>query len=318
MNLYNYDENTKEYLYTSVAEADPEETKIQGKFIPLIPANCTEIPIPTYNSDNQIPIFENDNWVTKPDYRKNYYKVNNNLNVEDIITIGEQEGYYIVDKATGEDIKQNSDWYKISSNNIVKKSSSEYEAEQAQKERERLNLLSMTRGDVFEALILAKGLGKGQIRAMIEQAELDTVTKALYLNRFDEALEFYRGYPIFDMLGQALGITSEMLDKFFDTRDYHYLTTCKLTINAMPTEATVTGAGSYPYGTLVDYKVELEGYKPYIGSIELLKDNELNIVLEKIEKVVDENTTDYNESDIQNELDTTVSKSDEINTDILE
>ena len=45
-------------------------------------------------------------------------------------------------------------------------------------ERERLNNLSMTRGDVFEALILAKGLGKAQIRSMIEQAELDTVTKA--------------------------------------------------------------------------------------------------------------------------------------------
>ena len=161
--------------------------------------------------------------------------------------------------------------------------------EKAKAERERLNMLSMTRGDVFEALILAKGLGKAQIRAMIEQAELDTMTKALYLNRFDEALEFYRGYPIFDMLGQALGITGEMLDKFFDTRDYHYLTTCKLTINAMPTEATVTGAGSYPYGTLVDYKVELEGYKPYIGSIELLEDTELNIELEKIKEVVDEN-----------------------------
>ena len=179
------------------------------------------------------------------------------------------------------------------------------EEEQAQKERERLNMLSMTRGDVFEALILAKGLTKPQIRAMIEQAELDTVTKALYLNRFDEALEFYRGYPIFDMLGQALGITGEMLDKFFETRDYHYLTTCKLTINAMPTEATITGAGSYPYGTLVDYKVELEGYKPYIGSIELLKDTELNIELEKIEEVVDENTTDTEQStDVSNEVET--------------
>lgn len=97
--------------------------------------------------------------------------------------------------------------------------------EKVKVERERLNNLSMTRGDVFEALIIAKGLSKAQIRAMIEQAELDTVTKALYLNRFDEALEFYRGYPIFDMLGQALGITGEMLDKFFETKDYHELIT---------------------------------------------------------------------------------------------
>ena len=177
----------------------------------------------------------------------------------------------------------------------------EMEAEQAQKERKRLNLLSMTRGDVFEALILAKGLGKAQIRSMIEQAELDTITKALYLNRFDEALEFYRGYPIFDMLGQVLGISGKMLDKFFETKDYHYLTTCKLIINATPTEATITGNGSYPYGTLVDYKVELEGYKPYIGSVELLEDTELNIELEKIEEVVDENTTDTT-TDIQNEV----------------
>lgn len=99
------------------------------------------------------------------------------------------------------------------------------EEELQQQERERINNLSMTRGDVFEALILAKGLSKAQIRAMIEKAELDTVTKALYLNRFDEALEFYRGYPIFDMLGQALGITGEMLDKFFETKDYHELIT---------------------------------------------------------------------------------------------
>lgn len=98
-----------------------------------------------------------------------------------------------------------------------------YEEEQKQKERERLDNLSMTRGDVFEALILAKGLGKAQIRAMIEQASLDDITKALYLNRFDEALEFYRGYPIFDMLGQALNITGEMLDKFFETKDYKEL-----------------------------------------------------------------------------------------------
>ena len=158
----------------------------------------------------------------------------------------------------------------------------EMEAKETQKERERLNHLSMTRGDVFEALILAKGLGKAQIRAMIEQAELDTVTKALYLNRFDEALEFYRGYPIFDMLGQALGVTGEMLDKFFETRDYHYLTTCKLTIKPTPENATVTIIPEIiPYNTTAHYKVECEGYITKEGDIEMVKDEVLEVVLDE-------------------------------------
>ena len=173
----------------------------------------------------------------------------------------------------------------------------EMEEKQTKQERERLDNLSMTRGDVFEALILAKGLGKAQIRSMIEQAELDTATKALYLNRFDEALEFYRGYPIFDMLGEALGITGAMLDRFFDTKDYHYLTTCKLTINPTPAEATVVinseivNEVTVPYGSVVDYVVSRDGYESKADVFEITKDEFLEIVL-------DANTTDTTESDI--------------------
>ncbi len=110
-----------------------------------------------------------------------------------------------------------SNWY------LAEKCPMKTDEEKLAEERARLDSLKLTRGDVFEALILAKGLGKAQLRAMIEQAELEEVTKALYLNRFDEALEFYRGYPLFDLLGSSLGITGEMLDRFFDTGDYHEL-----------------------------------------------------------------------------------------------
>lgn len=99
----------------------------------------------------------------------------------------------------------------------------EYKAKKQVEEKERIGNMSMTRGDVFEALILARGITKAQIRAMIEQAELDDITKALYLNRFDEALEFYRKFPLFDLLGQALGVTSEQLDNFFITKNYEFL-----------------------------------------------------------------------------------------------
>lgn len=179
--------------------------------------------------------------------------------------------------------------------------------EKAKAERERLDNLFMRRGDVFEALILAKGLDKAQIRAMIEQAELDTVTKALYLNRFDEALDFYRSYPIFDMLGQVLNITGTMLDKFFDTKDYHYLTTCKLTINVVPEESTVTindieqKEVTMPYNSQVTYKIDCEGYKSVEEVLTLTEDKTLEITLEKIEDDNTDTTTD-NANTVHDEL----------------
>ena len=173
------------------------------------------------------------------------------------------------------------------------KKSKEYQDKLAKQERERLNLLSMTKREMFLGLYQAKGITPDMLKAQITDPQA--------LIEFEYANDYYRGNPLIDVIGAQLGFTTEQLDKFFETKDYIYLTTCKLTINTTPTEATITGAGSYPYGTLVDYKVELEGYKPYTGSIELLKDTELNIELEKIEEVVDENTTDTT-TDIPNEV----------------
>ena len=174
----------------------------------------------------------------------------------------------------------------------------EKEEKEAQKERERLDKLSMTRGDVFEALILAKGLGKAQLRSMIEQAELDTTTKALYLNRFDEALEFYRGYPIFDMLGKKLDVTPKQLDDFFETKDYHYLTNITLKINATPSEAVVTINGvetkvfSTPYQPNlqlpITYSVACEGYATKEDEIVLTENTVLDVVLETRQAALEE------------------------------
>ena len=172
-----------------------------------------------------------------------------------------------------------------------------YTEEEIQEQRkEQIAKLSMTKREMFLGLYQAKGITPDMLKAQITDPQA--------FIEFEYANDYYRGNPLIDVIGTQLGFTTEQLDKFFETKDYIYLTTCKLTINAMPTEATVNGAGSYPYGTLVDYKVELEGYKPYIGSIELLKDTELNIELEKIEEVVDDNTTDTEQpTDVSNEVD---------------
>ena len=198
-------------------------------------------------------------------------------------------------------------WY------LAEKCPMKSDEEKAKAERERLNNLSMTRGDVFEALILAKGLGKAQIRTMIEKAELDDITKALYLNRFDEALEFYRGYPVFNLFGEQADITPEMWDEFFKTKDYKYLTTCILTINVTPETATVTGAGAYPYGSTVDVVVVCEGYIGQIKTVVLTEDVTLDVELEK--EAIDKNTINTDKPDAQDELDTTIGESSETDTD---
>ena len=165
------------------------------------------------------------------------------------------------------------------------------EEEKQEQRREQIAKLSMTRGDVFEALILARGLTKPQIRAMIENAELDDITKALYLNRFDEALDFYRGFPVFNMLGQELGVTPKQLDMFFINKDYHYLTNITLKINATPSNAIVTINGkttkefSTPYQPNlqlpVTYSVACEGYATKEDEIVLTENTVLDVVLEK-------------------------------------
>jgi hypothetical protein len=99
-----------------------------------------------------------------------------------------------------------------------------YKEKQAQKEKERIAMLSLTRGDVFRGLLMAKQVTRAQIRAMIENNELLTMLqKEMALIDFDEALNFYRGNELIDTIGLTLGITSEQLDLFFETNEYTVL-----------------------------------------------------------------------------------------------
>ena len=103
----------------------------------------------------------------------------------------------------------------------------DWEQEQAQKEAERIARLHLTRGDVFRGLLLAKGVTRAQIRALIEAMPDETqeqqVTKELALIDFDEALDFYRGVALIDTVGAQLGISSAQMTAFFETNDYHEL-----------------------------------------------------------------------------------------------
>ena len=91
----------------------------------------------------------------------------------------------------------------------------EMEAKQAQKERKRLNLLSMTKREMFLGLYQAKQITPDMLKAQITDPQA--------LIEFEYANDYYRGNPLIEVIGGQLGFTSEQLDKFFETKDYHEL-----------------------------------------------------------------------------------------------
>lgn len=197
-----------------------------------------------------------------------------------------------------EKIEETKDEYVLDGEEYVLKDES-WEEKQAQKERERIAMLNLTRGDVFRGLLLAKGITKNQIAQMIEAMPVSTqeeiVTKELALIDFEDALNFYRGNQLIDTIGLALGITSKQLDKFFEAGNsedaeikadaYKYLTTVTLTINPTPVDAVVTinnvqgSTIALPYGTIAAYKIEKDGYLTHLDTVELTEDTSIDIEL---------------------------------------
>lgn len=91
----------------------------------------------------------------------------------------------------------------------------DYEAELARAERERIAMLKLTKREVFLGLYQAKGVTPEQIKAQI--------TDPAALIEFEYANDYFRGNPLIDIVGGALGISPEQLDKFFEFNDWTYL-----------------------------------------------------------------------------------------------
>ena len=97
-----------------------------------------------------------------------------------------------------------------------------YEAEQAQAEKERIAKLFLTGADVERGIYQAKGMDFDDIMAFVmanPPQGLDV--KALRIEL--KANHFYRGNPYVEAVGALLGFTSDQLNKFFEFNDYTYL-----------------------------------------------------------------------------------------------
>ena len=72
MQVYKYDEQTKEYIDTEQALINPLESELQGKTIYLLPANATFIP-PTEPPDGYVNVWNGSVWEQVEDHRKQEY-----------------------------------------------------------------------------------------------------------------------------------------------------------------------------------------------------------------------------------------------------
>lgn len=223
MNLYNYDKNTKEYLSTTIASADPMETKIKGEFIPLVPAYATLVEPPN-TDENEAAVFNGTTWEIKKDFRVSHKICDENFNIKDITEIGEIKEKYLVTNEIAELIKENPNNFKIQNNEIVQKTETEIEEEKAQEEAERIAMLNLTAADVERAIYKAKGLDFDDVITLIQAQPLTETgeplidIKALKIEL--KANNFYRGNPYINQVGTLLGFSSKQLDDFFETNDY--------------------------------------------------------------------------------------------------
>lgn len=125
--------------------------------------------------------------------------------------------FYNLDK-----VEETQDEYVLDGDEYVLKDEV-WEEKQRQKEKERIAQLNMTRGDFIEGLILAQGKDENDIITLIEILPITDIEKKVYISRVKNALDFYRGYPVIDVLCEYLGLTTEQMDLFFETKDYKCL-----------------------------------------------------------------------------------------------
>ncbi len=156
MLIYNYDARTKEYLGCCEAEADPAETKKQGHFVPLIPANAT-LKTVINPVQGKARVFTNSNWNYVDDYRGNF-KINEEMVFIEIVDLYEDLTGYDIKTLDEKEVieKVGLDKYVFDNGHLRHKTAKEMEEE----EQERVANLTMTALD-FIGFLEDSGLDYG-------------------------------------------------------------------------------------------------------------------------------------------------------------
>lgn len=216
MNLFRYNSQTKEFTQKENAFKDELESEKQGKDIFLIPPFSTEIEPPTL-SENETCIFNGNSWDIVSDFRGQKQVEITTKNISIINYIGEIiDGFQLVSDNEAIDILQNPDKY-----NIVNMKLQDISNTQAYK-------------DKIEAKILKeqqlKNITKRQLLIWIytnyKKTEddifnaINTITdndkRYLAKVNYNGTNNFYYGNEYVQLIGVALGLTSDDLKKMFN------------------------------------------------------------------------------------------------------
>ena len=218
MKIYNYDVFTKEYIGESEASLDPEESKIQGKNIYLIPDYSTTKKPPSVG-ENEVQIFEN-SWKIVADYRGKYI-VGVDMKPEIVEEIGSiKDGFIIITDEQAHKIEEDDLYYIISDSTLVE--NPDYEEQAQARRRSILDQKTLTPADVERALYKAKGMDFEDLKALIAQQIPSIDIKALAIEF--RAKDFYRGATangirLFDIVGRLLGYTTDDMDYLFEHKE---------------------------------------------------------------------------------------------------
>ena len=167
-----------------------------------------------------------------------YFKILNNNTKVGIVAEGTNTDWYLKYGYTPQDVEQSDldgNWY------LVGYAPMKTDEQKAQEEHERIQELSMTRSDFFDATIKAFGADESNFLPIIEnilkqipdtfqimEDVSNEVAVKIALNNYKNAAGFYRKHPLFTILSNVpiqisealtITITPEQWDKFFDETD---------------------------------------------------------------------------------------------------
>lgn len=157
--IYLYDMITKEYTGSCNADLDPEETKRQGKNVPLVPAYATLIKPPA-KEDLKTIIFNLNNWEIVDDFR-GLYMVNSDMQPQKVVDFGSlPEGYAVATEEQAQKILEDDLYYIVQDGVLIENPN--YEKQKADRREADFNrsFFNTSLGYIRRSVTMADGSHK--------------------------------------------------------------------------------------------------------------------------------------------------------------